>query len=209
MKKIDLNSYPRKEHFEFFGQFDEPFFGLTVEIDCAKATQFCKEEKISFYQFYTFQILKAVNEVPELRHRLIDGEIFDMEEVHVSSTVLRDNKTFGFSKILYKSSFAEFAEGMKEETERVRNSSGLQLIPGQHDVIHYTATPWLHFTSISHARHFKFKDSIPKLAVGKAVEKEGKRMMPVSIHAHHALVDGYHVGLFYEKLSDYLHNPNT
>lgn len=207
MKKIDLNNYPRKEHFEFFGQFDEPFFGLTVDVACDKATQFCKEQKISFYQFYTYQILRAVNEVPELRHRLIEGEIFDMEEIHVSSTVLREDKTFGFSKILYKNSFEAFSAGMKAETEHVRNSSGLNLIPEQHDVIHYTATPWLNFTAISHARHFKFKDSIPKLAVGKAKEKEGERMLPISIHAHHALVDGYHVGLFYEKLEALLNNP--
>lgn len=207
MKKIDLNNYLRKEHFEFFSQFDEPFFGLTVEVECEKAFHFCKDQSISFYQFYTYQILKAVNEVSELRHRLIDGEIFDMEEIHVSSTVLRENKTFGFSKVLYKSSFIEFSAGMKQETERVRNSSGLNLIPEQHNVIHYTATPWLSFTSISHARHFKFKDSIPKLAVGKAMKKEGKQLLPVSIHAHHALADGYHVGLFYEKLNHYLRNP--
>lgn len=207
MKKIDLSNYPRKEHFEFFGQFDEPFFGVTVDVECGKAMQYCKEESISFYQFYTFQILKSINEVPELRHRLIDGEIFDMEEIHVSSTVLREDKTFGFSKILYKNSFVEFAKGMKEETQRVKNSAGLNLIPDQRDVIHYTAAPWLNFTSISHARHFKFKDTIPKLAVGKAIEKVGNCMLPVSIHAHHALVDGYHLSLFYEKLSQFLGKP--
>ncbi len=177
-------------------------------MECGKSVQFCKEKSISFYQFYSYQILRAVNGVAELRHRLIDGEIFDMEEIHLSSTVLRNNKTFGFSKIDYRASFIEFSEGMKEETERVKNSSGLNLIPEQHDVIHYTAAPWLNFTSISHARHYKFKDSIPKLAVGKATEKERKQMLPVSIHAHHALVDGYHVGLFYEKLEALINNPS-
>jgi chloramphenicol O-acetyltransferase type A len=207
LKKIDLNSYPRKEHFEFFRQFDEPFFGLTVEVDCGKTIHFCKDQAISFYQFYTYQILKAVNEVPELRHRLVDGEMFDMEEIHVSSTVLREDKTFGFSKILFENNFTKFAQGMKEEPKKVCDGNGLNLMLEQHDMTHYTATPWVNFTSISHARHFKLNDSIPKLAVGKAIEKEGKQMMPVSIHAHHALVDGYHVGLFYAKLEHYLNNP--
>ncbi len=28
------------------------------------------------------------------------------------------------------------------------------------------------------------------------MEKDGKKIMPVAIHVHHALMDGFHVGLF-------------
>ncbi len=209
MKKITLDKHPRKEHFEFFSQFDEPFFGLTSEVDCTLASSFCKENNLSFYQFYTYQILKAVNAVPELCHRVIDEDIFEMEKVHVSATVLRENKTFGFSRILYESDFKKFASGMKEETEKAKNSNGLNLMRDQYDVVHYTAAPWVNFTAISHARHFKGKDTIPKLAVGKAVEKEGKRLIPVSIHANHALVDGYHIGLFFQFLEEYMTDPKV
>jgi chloramphenicol O-acetyltransferase type A len=30
-------------------------------------------------------------------------------------------------------------------------------------------------------------------------EENGKRSMPVSVHVHHGLTDGYHVGLFVNK----------
>ncbi len=32
------------------------------------------------------------------------------------------------------------------------------------------------------------------------VDDSGIRSMPVSVHVHHGLMDGYHVGLFYEAL---------
>ncbi|NRA48527.1 MAG: chloramphenicol acetyltransferase, partial [Phaeodactylibacter sp.] len=32
----------------------------------------------------------------------------------------------------------------------------------------------------------------------------GRKTMPVSIHVHHALVDGFHVGLFLEAFQDLL-----
>ena len=32
-QKIDLSTWNRKEHFEFFCTFEEPFFGITTQID--------------------------------------------------------------------------------------------------------------------------------------------------------------------------------
>ncbi len=29
--------------------------------------------------------------------------------------------------------------------------------------------------------------------------------MPVAVHVHHALADGYHIGLFVEKFQELLH----
>jgi len=35
--KLDISSWNRKDHFAFFKQFEEPFFGVTVPIDCTTA----------------------------------------------------------------------------------------------------------------------------------------------------------------------------
>ena len=65
--------------------------------------------------------------------------------------------------------------------------------------------PWIKFTSVSHARSFSHADSVPKISFGKMTEVAGKKLMPLSIHVHHALMDGYHVGqhidLFQELLN--------
>lgn len=37
-------------------------------------------------------------------------------------------------------------------------------------------------------------------------EESERRMMPVSIHVHHALLDGYHVGLFAEQFQQLLND---
>ncbi len=43
---------------------------------------------------------------------------------------------------------------------------------------------------------FYFKDSAPKISFGKMTETNGEKSMPVSIHVHHALVDGVDVGRY-------------
>ena len=34
--RIDLATWPRSEHFEFFKQYDMPFFGITAQSDCTR-----------------------------------------------------------------------------------------------------------------------------------------------------------------------------
>ena len=73
------------------------------------------------------------------------------------------------------------------------------------DCIHCSAIPWVNFTSNKEANSGK-PDSVPKLSFGKVVEEDGKRKMNISIAVSHALVDGYHVGLFAEAFQKELNS---
>ncbi|RYZ84904.1 MAG: chloramphenicol acetyltransferase, partial [Proteobacteria bacterium] len=53
------------------------------------------------------------------------------------------------------------------------------------------------------ARNFGLADSCPKISFGKmTVDTNGKRTMPMSVHVHHALLDGYHVGYFTDRFQE-------
>jgi chloramphenicol O-acetyltransferase type A len=102
--------------------------------------------------------------------------------------------------------FDVFQSKLKEEFKRVRALPGLFTAPERPDVIHYSALPWFSFTGLSHPRNFGDGDSIPKISFGKIFERDGKSYLPLSVHVHHGLVDGYHVGLFVQKFQQLL-NP--
>jgi chloramphenicol O-acetyltransferase type A len=90
----------------------------------------------------------------------------------------------------------DFLAEAKQEIERVQNSTGLVPAISGENVIHYSSIPWINFTALSHARAFSFPDSCPKISFGKMTEENGKKQMPLSVHVHHALMDGYHVGQY-------------
>jgi len=200
--KLDLATWPRKEHFEFFSRFEEPFFGIVAAIDCTKAYAAAKQQGVSFYLYYLHKTLAAVNSTEAFKYRIKEGQVWVHDRVDVSSTVMRDDNTFGFSYMQYHEDLNTFIAGARAETERVRNTPGLFTRTFDMDnLIHFSALPWVNFTSLSHARSFTFPDSCPKISVGKMmVDAAGARTMPVSVHVHHGLMDGYHVGLFFEAL---------
>ncbi|WEK21011.1 MAG: chloramphenicol acetyltransferase [Candidatus Pedobacter colombiensis] len=205
-KELAIDRWKRKEHFEFFRKFEEPFFGITTKIDCTKAYRKAKESGQSFFLYYLYQSLKAVNAIEEFKYRIEDEKVMIYDQINASATINRSDDTFGFSYIYFNEDPELFYNLARQEMNRVSKSTQLFPLVSGDDVIHYSAIPWIDFTSLSHARSFSFKDSVPKISFGKLMETNGKREMSVSVHVHHALMDGYHVGKFIAAFQEFMNS---
>ncbi len=200
MKRLlDIEIWERKDHFNFFRKFEEPFWGVTVEIDCTIAYDYCKKNNLSFFLYYLHKSLVSANLIEPFRYRISGEQVYVYDTVNASPTINRDNGTFGFAYMDYREDFFEFNELAKKEIERIKGSSDLVPAVSGENVIHYSSLPWLNFSSISLARSFSFPDSCPKITFGKMTVSEDKKLMPLSVHVHHALIDGFHVGLFMDE----------
>jgi chloramphenicol O-acetyltransferase type A len=200
--KLNIEEWVRKDHFLFYKQFEEPFFGITVTIDCSIAYDIAKSLGISFFLYYLHKSLVAANKTLPFRYRIDKDEVLVYDRVNASPTINRPNGTFGFSYMEYQEDFERFAENAKVEMEKVQQSVGLIPATTGENVIHYSSLPWINFTALSHARHYSFNDSIPKISFGKMNVANGKRSLPVSIHVHHALMDGYDVAKYIDLFQD-------
>jgi chloramphenicol O-acetyltransferase type A len=201
---LDIENWNRATHFQFFRQFEEPFFGATVEIDCTKAYETAKTLDASFFIYYLHKTLVAVNAIESFRYRISDDKIYVFDQINGSATIGREDGSFGFSLIEYNADFTVFTATASAEIERIQNTTGLFTRTFEEDnVIHFSAIPWLNFTSLSHARSYTFPDSCPKISFGKMiVAQNGKRTISMSIHVHHGLMDGLHVGQFVDYFQE-------
>ncbi|WP_374174358.1 CatA-like O-acetyltransferase [Flavobacterium tructae] len=201
---LDLENWNRKEHFAHFIQMEEPFFGATVEIDCTQAYETAKSLESSFFIYYLHKTLVAVNAIENFRYRISGDQIYINDQIDASATIGREDGTFGFSFIEYHPDFKTFEKTALQEIERIQNTTGLFTRSFENDnLIHFSAIPWLNFTSLSHARSFSFPDSCPKVSFGKMmVSPTGKRTIAMSVHVHHALMDGLHMGQFVDYFQE-------
>ena len=92
----------------------------------------------------------------------------------------------------------------RQEKERIQNTT--DLLPPRYSLgcIHSSAIPWVSFTGHKEPFSGNKDTSVPQLAFGKLKEENGKMLLPVAINVNHALVDGYHVGQFFEKFQQEL-----
>ena len=198
---LDIGQWPRKDHFYFFRQFNDPFFGATATIDCTKAYDTAKALDTPFFVFYLHKVLATVNAIEPFRYR-ISGDIVEIwDRIDASPTISREDGSFAFSLVEFDPDINTFARIAKTEIERVRTTPGLFTRKFDENIIHFSALPWIDFTSLSHARSYSNADSCPKISIGKmTTDANGKKTFPVSVHVHHGLMDGYHVGEFFENL---------
>jgi chloramphenicol O-acetyltransferase type A len=203
-QQIDIKNWNRKEHFEFFSTFEEPFFGITTPIDCTIAYQNSKELKIPFFVYYLHKTLIAVNRVENFRLRIEGKDVIIYDEIDASATIMREDKTFGFSFMKFHENLHEFNKIAQTEIQRIQNTTGIFTREYPKNIIHFSAVPWINFTGLTHSRNYSIPDSCPKISFGKLMDDNGKKTMPLSLTAHHGLVDGYHMGLFIEELQNEL-----
>ncbi|PKK88266.1 MAG: chloramphenicol acetyltransferase [Candidatus Wallbacteria bacterium HGW-Wallbacteria-1] len=206
--KIDLQNWNRREHFDFFNSFEEPFFGLCSEIDCTEMVHNAKTSGQSLFLRYLHASMKAINSIPEFRRRIEGDSVFEYSCVHASVTIGREDHTFGYCFLPWFEDYDDFAKAAEKPVSIVRNGSGLGLDPAnqRNDVIHCSSIPWVSFTGFRHARKLSFPDSVPKIIFGRTHETQPDSrqiMLPVSLDAHHGLADGYHAGLFFQRFQEF------
>ena len=205
MKTIDLSTWKRKAHFEFFTQFEEPYFGTVVSVDVTKAYKIAKKNNFSFFTYYLHKCVLATNTVENFKYRITpENQVVIHDTIGASATMMRTDETFGFSYIPYLESFEAFSQVTQQERDRIQNSQDLFPPQNPDNVIHYSAIPWLNFTALTHARFYAVKDSVPKISFSKVTEARGIKTMNVSVFVHHALVDGLHVARFFDVFQEVL-----
>lgn len=201
---IDLDSWNRKEHFLFFLNFDDPYWGITTNVDFSSVYRQAKEDGESFFLYSLHKIMQAVNEIEEFRYRIEEGKVVCYDKIDVTSTIGREDGTFGFGFFTFYPDRKLFVAEARKEIERVQSLSGLCVDENDNrtDLVYFSPVPWFSFTEMKHACSFRTLMSGSKISTGKLIRENGKYLLPVSITVHHSLLDGRHVALLVDKLND-------
>lgn len=204
---LDMESWSRRQLFDFFIGYANPYFNVCCEMDITGLREFAKQRETKISLALHYFALRAANETEPFRYRLQDGRVFVYDVVNGGTTVLLPNETFGYAYYDYQENFADFVRDMGAAVEAIRSGTGKLKPTTRDDVIYHTSLPWISFTSFSHARTPGRGDSVPRIVFGKFRNENGRWLMPFSVEVHHALMDGLHVGRYLGRFQGALSNP--
>ena len=155
MRTIDIETWPRRRHFELFSTWAHPHFNMSAHVDVAPLHAAAKRRGVSFTVAVVYAITRAANDIPEFRYRIRGAEVVEHDTVHPSITVMGEDDLF------------------------------------------------------MHPLGTHPPDSVPRFAWGRFYEQDAALKMPLSVQGHHALMDGVHVGAYYELVQRYLAEPES
>ncbi len=203
-KEVDTSAWDRKATYEFFRDYEDPFFNITANLDVTRLVPFCKQNGLAFSLAALFLSLQTANEIREFRLRILNEKVVEFARVDATQTILNDDETFSFCYYPLRDDIFEFDRVGKIAREKYKALKTFDVEAERVDLIYYSAIPWISFTSFKHASRQNNRQTVPRMVFGKMFEDGANRKMPFSVEVHHALVDGIHVGKFFNSFQSRL-----
>ena len=205
-REIDIETWERKATFEFFREYKDPYFNMAANVDVSRLYSFCKARGFPFSIAALYCSVAAANEIREFRLRMIGEKVVEFDRLEATQTILNDDNTFSFCYFPWRDSLEEFVKTGKAAREKYGAMRSFDVEAGRLDLVYYSVIPWVSFTSFKHANSGDNRQSVPRMVFGKMFEQGGSRLMPFSVEGHHCLMDGYHVGKYFELFQNKLNS---
>lgn len=208
VRAIDYEQWPRKQHFELFKDFSQPYFNVCVQLNAKSVYEKCKQANVAFFHGYVYCLLKACHEYEPMMLRIINDNPCLLNTTRASVVELADDESFRFSYFKMQPTLRSFSAYANKKSELAKSQplfcEAFKCTEGQADMIHVSVLPWLDFSAFSHAFTLGENQGIPKFVFGQYNKKTGK--MALAIDVHHGLLDGLHVAKFIKILQHALDN---
>lgn len=207
MKLFITKNWYREAQFEFFKNYQDPFFNISTTVEVTQLYNYCKNNNLPFSLACLFVVTKGMNEITEFKLRFKNNKVVECEELAIGTTVLNTNNSFSFCYFPFKNTIDEFCLHAKSILEN--HKKGVVFEPKEDEIslIHSSILPWIQFTSIKHPH--KGDENfigIPKVVFGKTFHENSVLKISFSVEIHHAFADGFHVALLLDKMNSFIKN---
>ena len=206
MKKtlIDMNTYARKAHFDYFRTLAYPYVGVTAEMDITDFRRLTKAKGLNFFHSFLWCASQAANSIPEMRQRQQDDHIVEYDFCGTSHTVARADGTYVYCDLNANCDYFDFLPYAERVQQQAVENGDIDRAPGEEEPLLFISTvTWMSHTALILPTPIP-ADSNPRITWGRFFERDGKILIPVSLQVNHALMDGLHISLFYKRLEEKL-----
>lgn len=201
-KYLDMETYKRKNHFEYFNSLSYPYVGLTVNVDITDLLKTIKAKRLPFFLSICYCVSRAANRVPEFRQRILNNQIIEYDDCLTSHTVALSDGTYCYCDLDSNRPFEDYICYAAYEQEKAKQKNSIdEKADDKLGKIFISTIPWVSYTALINPTPLP-ADSNPRITWGKYFVQNEKVLLPVSVLCHHALVDGLHISKFYDFLNE-------
>lgn len=201
MKEIDIETWERKEHFQFFSNSDLPFYNTCFNLSITGLKEISKELSISFNSILLYITIKSLVAIRNFRFRYENNKVIEYDKLIPSfAHINKGEELFRFITVGFDNDLRTFDKIVKDAIQNSRKYFDLDELKNGTNMVFISSLPWIPFTSIDHTMSLNKFDTIPRISWGKAYNQGEETILPYNIQVNHIFIDGLHVGKFYENL---------
>lgn len=195
---IDVESWDRREIYKLFSQSDFPFYSVTTSVDVTDVKKFAKQQGISFYHVMIWAVTRAVNNVPAMLMRIVEGKLVLLEKCNPSFTFLpKDSQNFMFGYAPWQDDVVTFCNQARESTQNQTTLFGG--IQDSADMLYLSCLPWFDVTAVTNEHNLDKDDAVPRIVWGKYYPQGERTYLHLCVEVNHRTVDGFHIAQFVQQ----------
>lgn len=195
----EVVEFNRLELFKHYNQETNPFLYLTTKVDITNIYNNCK----NYYASIGYLICLVVNEIDNFKYRFEDNKIYKYARINLNFTEMFADHNIGYYSVDLKDNYDDFIKEYKSIREKFQNNHK-SYISNSLGEIWVSCAPWFKITSLM--TPFDKKVTVPQFIWDKFEFINDRCYINLTIMVHHGFVDGYHIGLFLDKLNDKIAN---
>ena len=205
MELVDLETWPRREHFRFFSGLGFPFYNVTSSLDVSRLRPYVQARGLSFYHALIYATLAVMNGLPDFLYKIRGEQVVKHEKLDPSFVVL--DQEAHLLKIVNASFGGTLEEFCAQCAQREAAQTSYFPSPeaeGRDDLVYFSCLPWVSFTSLTNEMDLDPDDSIPRITWGRFEERDGRLVLPYAVQLNHRLLDGWHLGQLLQGVQAFL-----
>lgn len=188
-----------------FINFNSTRYMMSARVDVEKLWKYCKESDKSFFVLTLGCMINAVNSVPRLKYRILDGKVVEYDHLDGVTPIMDEgNEVYKEMRVEIPQEFEDILDWhdyVKELSSDILSGrkEGFSLEMEKRDftnIANFSCIPWVDFDAISNCVLNNLQIQ-PLITWGKVNENYE---MSVSITVSHVFVNGRDLGYFYENL---------
>ena len=204
-RKIDVENWYRKEHFEHFYNKLNCAYSITNNICITELMEVIQKRQFKFYPVMLYLIAKTVNDQDEFKTTIDENDSIGIwESINPSYTIFHpDDKSYSSIWTIYSDNFELFYNNCLSDINRYGDIKGFSTKPNEPlNTFSVSNLPWLNFSSFHLELETKYL--APIVTFGKYTSKGNDISLPLNIRMHHSVCDGYHIHKFFEGLRQHM-----
>ncbi|MCK2144371.1 MULTISPECIES: type A chloramphenicol O-acetyltransferase [Streptomyces] len=207
---IDLDTWPRRQHFDHYRRRVPCTYAMTVEVDVTAFAAALRRSPRKSYLAQVWALAAVVNRHDAFRMCLTaSGDPAVWPVVHPAFTVFNpERETFACVWAPYDPDFGTFHDAaaplLAEHSRATDFFPQGDPPPNAFDV---SSLPWASFTGFTLDIRDGWDHLAPIFTLGRYTERDGRLLLPLSVQIHHAAADGFHTARLTDELQTLLADP--
>lgn len=198
-KPIDIENWDRREIYEFYSGKRLPHYTVAANVDVTKLLEYKRRNGVSFYLSLVYLVTEALNGIDNFHLRVVDGRVVRFDRIETNFThKSAEEQLFHCYTAPFEGTLLEYVG--KTSGAIVGQKTFFGGLGDIDNVVYCSCAPTLDATAITNPGMENPDDAIPRVNWGRYVECDGHWKLNISFTANHRFIDGYHIGLFFQRL---------